>query len=213
MKRPSAISCRNGRRGSFTAGIASFLIPTAVAFGHPGHYHPPGEIDEFDSLVAGFQHPFSGLDHMALALAVGWLVVALGGRKALVPAASFLMALVAGALIGRSFQGGAGLEVALACTLLGAGVLMFAGRMVKFHWLALATTLAGAVHGFAHGAEAIPGAAFGIYVAGFFAATAILVGLGAALKRVAAPSPRPFAPRLAGATLMAMGVISLFSLV
>lgn len=37
-------------------GAALFLLCHAVASAHPGHYHPPGEQDEFDSLRADWFH-------------------------------------------------------------------------------------------------------------------------------------------------------------
>lgn len=37
-------------------GSALFLLIHAVASAHPGHYHPPGEEDEFDSLRSDWLH-------------------------------------------------------------------------------------------------------------------------------------------------------------
>ena len=34
--------------------LSAFL--PVIALGHPGHYHPPGEDDEFDQLRAGWLH-------------------------------------------------------------------------------------------------------------------------------------------------------------
>lgn len=184
-----------------------------MAFAHPGHYHPTGEGDEFDSLVAGLQHPLSGMDHMALALAIGWLAFALGGRKAMVPAISYLVAIIGGALVGRGYAAGAGLEAALACTLLGAGSFFLFGKSLNFGLVSTAAVAAGLVHGFAHGAESMAGVVFGVCVAGFVVSTAALLVLGGLLQYAGSKVPQRHAPRLAGATLLVMGVVSLIQVI
>lgn len=88
--------------------------------GHPGHYHP-GEEDEFDAMTAGFVHPLTGMDHLLLALAAGWLALTWKKDRAAMPAGAFLIALVGGAFAGRGMTAGVGIEVALAVTVLAAG--------------------------------------------------------------------------------------------
>ena len=209
MKTTSPALNHGGRRNPIAACLAVFSLLPTMAFAHPGHYHPPGEADEFDSLVAGLQHPLSGLDHMALALAIGWLALALGGRKAIVPAVSFLVAIVGGALVGRGLAAGAGLEAALACTLIGAGSFFLAGKSPNFGLLSAVAVVAGSVHGFAHGAESMAGGFFGFCVAGFVLSTVGLMALGGFLNHLGSKVPRRHAPRLAGVTLLAMGGLSL----
>ena len=49
---------------------AASLVATTVASAHPGHYHPPGEEDEFDALRADWLHLHGGLE-------IGLAIVAL----------------------------------------------------------------------------------------------------------------------------------------
>lgn len=37
-------------------GSALFVLTSMAASAHPGHYHPPGEEDEFDALRADWLH-------------------------------------------------------------------------------------------------------------------------------------------------------------
>lgn len=189
--------------------LAGCLLPT-LAMAHPGHYHP-GEKDEFDTLLAGFAHPFSGWDHLLIALAVGGFAMALGRRLGAAAAASFLAALAAGAILGHGMGAGAGLEVALAATLLMAGAGLIAGRLPSAALLLMALALGGGIHGFAHGAEAPTTISIGMLVGGWVGGTAVLIGMGAALQRAA--SRHAWLPRLAGALLVSTGTVALLHLI
>ncbi len=187
--------------------LAGWLLLPSLAMAHPGHFHP-GEDDEFDAIVAGFLHPFSGLDHLVLAVAAGWLACALGKRDGRALAGAFLTAIAAGAVAGRGASAGSGLEIAIAITLLGAGAVLLGGRMPRIGLLAGAAAVAGFIHGFAHGAESMPVGSFGCCAAGFLAGTAALLGVGGGLHHAA--TRHPTAPRWAGIALLAMGSLALW---
>ena len=57
----------------FIAPLFAFL--PALALGHPGHYHPPGEEDEFDQLRADFFHLHGPLEIGLAAVALGAVVL------------------------------------------------------------------------------------------------------------------------------------------
>lgn len=143
--------------------LPTMLLP-ATALAHPGH--DAGSA----GLVAGLMHPLSGLDHVLMIVAVGaWSSLLQPAGRRLV-AASLGLFVALGALL--PVMAGAGLEAAIAVTVVAAGVLLALGRS----WPAWATAaLAGAfalVHGFAHGAE---GPAHSpLYVPGLVLATAAL---------------------------------------
>lgn len=51
--------------------IAAFLVlAPAIAAAHPGHYHPPGEEDEFDQLRADYFHLHGYVEFGLAAVAV-----------------------------------------------------------------------------------------------------------------------------------------------
>ena len=183
-----------------------FSLP-AMAMAHPGHYGHGGALP---SLSSGFLHPLSGMDHMMLALAMGWLVFSLGTHRAKVPAISFLAALAVGAVCGRWMSGGTGLEIAISLSILAAGAVMMRDPLRKFGTLSMVAVAGGLVHGLAHGAEALPGVSFLTYGIGLLASTALLLGLGGLLQNAFARYGHPMkAIRVAGVVTIAAGVTSL----
>lgn len=189
--------------------VAAVLCP-AVLPAHPGHYHPPGETDEFDSFAAGFVHPWSGMDHLLLALAVGWIAVSAGRRNLWIPSLSFLVAMVAGAFAGRGADGGTALEIGLAATLMLAGIALLRSEAPAMIALAASVATAGLVHGFAHGSEAALGMSFGPLTAGLLVSTSLLVFLGGTLGHMASRVPAIRARSAAGCALIAVGGITIF---
>jgi urease accessory protein len=186
-----------------------FLLP-AIASAHPGHYHP-GEEDEFDALTAGFLHPLGGIDHLLLALAVGWLAFAwLGGKSRVGSLAGFLGALGGGALIGRGLGVVPGMEWALSLSLMAAGVAFIAGGHFRSSaWITLVVA-SGLAHGFAHGAEAAASMVFPPYALGLLASTTLLLATGALLQQAALRTRHPLVPRSLGASLLCIAAFSLF---
>jgi urease accessory protein len=161
---------------SFVAGIALPLLLAPAAQAHVGHH-------EVSGLIHGFQHPFSGLDHILAMLAVGLWAAQLGGVARWSVPLAFIGAMILGGMVGM-----AGLEVPfieqgilLSDLLLGAVVLV-AVRLPLLVSMSIVSIFA-IFHGYAHGAEMPEGISGWEYAAGFVGATALLhgAGLGAAL--------------------------------
>ena len=139
------------------------------------------------SLMEGLAHPF-GLDHLLAMLAVGiWSVAALPARQAWQGPATFLLALVASAMLGASGVTLPYLEhaIALSVVLFGAMLIVAAKPLPKSVGLGLIAAAA-SLHGLAHGAET-PETGFAGYAVGFLLTTAALhlggVGLGLSIRR------------------------------
>lgn len=159
-------------------GAIAALAATGAAQAHTGH--------GTDSLFAGLAHPL-GLDHLLAMVAVGtWSAVALPAGRRVAGPATFLAALLAGAVAGA-----AGLALPLTETAIAASVLLF-GLMLAFArqvpvGAGLALTAAAALmHGLAHGAELPAGGLFAGYAAGFVVTTALLHAAGLGLGRAMA---------------------------
>jgi urease accessory protein len=182
-------------------GLTAVLISPAIA--HPGSASAA-------SFSAGVAHPFSGLDHIAVMVAVGLWAALKGDRALWVWPMTFIGVMLFGALLGMA-------HVALP--------FVDAGILVSVVALGLAVTFAidlpivvGAgiigifafLHGHAHGtevAETINGLE---YMAGFVVATATLPALGISLALDAHSGTARPAIRLVGGTCIAIGV-GLFS--
>ena len=154
-----------------------FLIAAASLCGaaqaHTGH--------GTHSLMQGLTHPL-GADHMLAMLAVGvWSVSALPTHKAWQGPATFMLALLLGAVLGAVGLTLPYLEhaIALSVTLFGAMLVLGPQAMPKRLGLTL-IALAAALHGLAHGAET-PASGFAAYAIGFVLTTGALHGAGLAL--------------------------------
>ena len=64
-----------------TLVTACLCLSPALASAHPGHYHPPGENDEFDALRANYLHLHGSLEISAACLALAALVIFKLSRK------------------------------------------------------------------------------------------------------------------------------------
>lgn len=126
------------------------------------------------SLMEGLVHPF-GLDHLLAMVAVGvWSVSALPQGKAWQGPVTFLLALVASAVLGAAGMTVPFLEqgVALSVVLFGAMLVLARQPMPPAVGLGLVAAAA-SLHGLAHGAET-PGSGFAGYAAGFLLTTSAL---------------------------------------
>ena len=178
---------------------ALFLAAIPAALAHPGHGPATG-------FGGGLAHPFSGWDHLLAMIAVGYWAVQLRAPR-LLPAA-FLIAMAAGALAGNWIGPVAGMEQAIAASVLVLGLLI--ARQVRMP-AAAGAAIVGAFaifHGAAHAAEMPATAGALAYGCGFVAATALLLAAGVAAGSLAARLPAR-ASRAPGWAVAAAGLILL----
>lgn len=190
----NAISRRT--RQLLSAILLAALAPAALA--HPGHTAGA-------SFVAGVMHPLTGLDHLLMILAVGVWAASLqpAGRSVVGGCLGLFVAM--GALLPVAPLSGAGLEIAIALTVIGAGMLLALGRRWSLTVTGAVAALFALIHGFAHGAEGPANAP--LYVPGLVVATA---GLALAMSWLAARlQTRQIWLRLAGALGAVAGLAAL----
>jgi urease accessory protein len=157
-----------------------FLATASVAEAHPGHGPTVG-------FSAGFEHPFSGWDHLLAMVAVGLWATQVGGIAGVLPPGvdGFILASVftLGALVSFSVK-----------------LPVWCGACI--------VALAGVFHGIAHGAE-IPrdGTGLGglLGLAGMVVATGLLHAVGVSIGLKAGPR-RAAVVRLGGAAILAGGL-------
>ncbi|NHZ87719.1 urease accessory protein UreJ [Massilia sp. CCM 8733] len=151
------------------------LFYCGAALAHPGHE---------GGLLAGLAHPFSGLDHMLAAVAVGIWAAQLGGRARWLLPLSFIALLAAGGMMGMAGVGIAALESAIIASVLVLGLsIAFKVKLMP----ALGALMVGAfavVHGLAHGAEMPHVGSAGMYFSGILASSAVLLAGGMAAGAV-----------------------------
>lgn len=176
------------------------MASAASAMAHTG-------VGGTDGIIHGFMHPVGGLDHVLAMVAVGLFASILGGRALWLVPASFVLAMVAGGLLGMGGTELPFVEVGIALS------VIVLGLVVALQWkapIAVAMALCAGFaifHGLAHGAE-MPVDASGLqYAAGFVAATALLHAIGLAIGLgIARLAPRMAIVKAAGGAVAAAGV-------
>jgi urease accessory protein len=145
----------------------SLALISGLAIAHPGH----GNIGFSD----GFFHPFSGWDHFLVMLSVGMLAVKYGGNARWQFPLTFLLVMTLGATLAMSGINIAGLETAIAASVLAMGfVLCLSLKLPISTSLALIAGFA-LLHGLSHGVALQHGAT---PLLGMLMATGLLHGLG-----------------------------------
>jgi urease accessory protein len=148
------------------------LLP-GVALAHPGHGDGGG-------LVAGLQHPLTGLDHVAAMIAVGSWAAMKGGRALWLWPAAFIVVMLGGGALGLAQLPLPHVEAAILASVVVLGLLVATTADLPLGLGALIIGGFAVFHGYAHGAELPAGASATPYLAGFALATAALHGLGIA---------------------------------
>ncbi|WP_257572429.1 HupE/UreJ family protein [Janthinobacterium sp. UMAB-56] len=173
-----------------TAAVATLCLLALPAMAHPGHGESAG-------FLAGFAHPFTGIDHLLAMLGVGlW-----GGqqRRSLVQPATFLGMMLLGAVTGMAGLTVPGLETGIAATVALLG-LAIALALALPNWLGMGIVgMFALAHGNAHGQE-LPAASAAF---GFMLASATLLCAGRFIGQVLAERVL----RLAGVALTAAGMV------
>lgn len=194
-----------GARKAALGSVLALVAGAAAAHsGHDGH----GSALTL-SWAAGLAHPLGGWDHLLAMLAVGvWGAVSLpGGRRWQAPAL-FMTALALGAVgaVVLAVPAGAWLELALAGTVVGLGLMLLAPAQVGARAGLAFVALAAMLHGSAHGLEAVGGSAatLAAYGTGFLLASGALHLVGLAAGRTLA-AWRAGLPRVLGAALALAG--------
>ena len=183
---------------------SAFAASTAPAF---AHLDPA----EHGSLLAGFTHPLSGLDHILVMIAVGLWAAQIGGRALWLVPSAFVGTMAFGFALALAGVHLPFVEPAILASVVALGLLVaMAVRMQAVACAAVVGVFA-LFHGYAHGGEL--GAAGALpFSTGFVIATALLhaagIGLGFGISLLS--SGRVIARILGGLTAFA-GLALIFS--
>jgi urease accessory protein len=180
---------------------AALLLTPALAFAHPGH--------DGAGMLAGFEHPLTGVDHLLAMVAVGlWAAQQQGNARWALPL-TFVASMLVGGLLGFAGLQLPLVETGIALSVLALGLLVALAVRPPMALAVGLTALFALTHGVAHGLELPELASPWTFAAGFVAATAALHAAGYAvarlLPRAAAPLVRlaGFGSAVAGAWLLA----------
>jgi urease accessory protein len=190
------------RQKTLLASSAAFITLAAAtpAFAHPGHGG--------HELVDGWEHPFSGIDHLLAMVAVGLLAVRMGGKAIWIMPCTFMVSMLPGGMLAELGVPMPAVEYGIMASVLVLGLMVAATWVVPLKYGAALVALFAVFHGHAHATE-MQGTSMAAYAVGFLLATAVLHAGGIALGLAMGRRFRPIALRVAGGAIAAMGVLLL----
>ncbi|TIR35233.1 MAG: HupE/UreJ family protein [Mesorhizobium sp.] len=157
-----------------TSLSAILLLAAAM----PAHAHVG--IGTTSSLSAGFMHPLSGLDHMAVMIAVGLWAALKGGKAVVAWPLAFVGVMLAGGTLGMLQVPVPFVEPGILASVVALGLLVALAIDLPVSAGVAIIGLFALFHGHAHGTE-VPENAGGLgYMAGFAVATALFHAAGLA---------------------------------
>ena len=151
---------------------ATLLALTATpAFAHVG-------VSSTGSFAAGVSHPLTGIDHIAVMVAVGLWAALKGGRALWVWPMTFVGVMLIGGVLGMANVPLPYVEPAIAASVVALGILVALVIDLPVWAGALLICAFAVFHGHAHGSAIGETASSAGYMAGFAVATASLHALG-----------------------------------
>jgi urease accessory protein len=163
-----------------------------------------------DGLLAGLQHPVSGLDHVLAMVAVGLWGAQLGAPAIWLLPLTFPLVMAFGGMLGLMGVPLPGAEVGIALSALVLGLAIVTAWRPAL-WAAAAVVGFFAIfHGHAHGSELPAGASGLAYSLGFVAATGALHACGIGIGVIQRWSAGQVVLRAAGAGVAAAGAAFLW---
>jgi len=139
--------------------------------------------ESLTGLADGFMHPFMGIDHLLVMLAIGLWASVLGGYRLWLLPLVFLSAMFVGAML--SFNGFEinGMEAWVAFSVLAIGLILRQNKEVSIIAACSLISVFALAHGYVHAQEIGSGLGVKGYAMGFLMATTILhlIGISARL--------------------------------
>lgn len=186
---------------ALATGLSAVAI-ALVAAGGPAWGHPGHDEAGANAVLAGLAHPFSGLDHLLVAVLLGLAAGQQSGTARWVLPALFLAALPVGLAVGAP----AALQVGLAVTgLAGLGVCLATAASGGAPIVGGLALIGGLAVGLPHAPVAAGSGAPVAFSLSFVAGTAALVATGLLVARLAAGWPTALAR--SGAAAAGLGAV------
>ena len=182
------------------------LLLTAAASGS-ALAHTGVDVHAHVGFASGFLHPFTGLDHMAVMLAIGlWsaLVAQKFGREMLWGPLAFANVLLLGAALGMEGVAIPAVEPMIAASLVATGLLVLTRLPLRGVGAALLAGAFALSHGLAHGYELAANVNAFPALAGMVTATLLLHTMGLALGW-SLRGANVWVPRVLGGAVAAFG--------
>jgi urease accessory protein len=159
---------------------------------------------ESAGFIMGLTHPFMGLDHLLVMIAVGIWAAQTGGSAVWRLPLSFVVMMAVAALFGASGYGLPSLEPLIAGSLLLLGLMVVFTVRIPINLSTVLVGLFAVFHGYAHGLEMPQASSALFYGSGFVLATSLLHLIGIGLGKVT--YRKYLLSRLIGSTIALAGL-------
>ncbi|MFT2110849.1 HupE/UreJ family protein [Marinomonas sp. 2405UD68-3] len=190
---------KNTLRVLLLAGVAT-AAPVALA--HPGHAE--------SGLLSGFVHPFMGLDHLIVMLAIGLWAARLGNKAVFTVPAAFVGTMILGCVLVVGGLAVPFIEQGIVFSVIFLGALLAAASKFSTPICSALVAAFAFFHGAAHGLEMPMDVHGSLYVAGFATASITLHVVGIALSKglntLIAPIYNQWVTRIAGGMIALTGL-------
>ena len=174
------------------------VLGSGTAFAHPGH-------GTAASFAAGVAHPLSGLDHIAVMVAVGLWAALKGGRALWVWPAAFVGVMLIGGALGMAHVAVPLVEPGILASVVALGLMVALAIDLPVAAGAAIVAVFALLHGHAHGTEVAETLSGAEYIAGFALATVTLHGVGVGFAQLMARAQLRPLVRIAGAVCVLIG--------
>jgi urease accessory protein len=178
--------------------VTLLMLAAGPALAHPGH-------GSTASFAAGIAHPFGGLDHIAVMVAVGLWAALKGGRALWLWPAAFVGVMLVGAAFGMAHVPVPLVEPGILASVVALGLLVALAVDLPVWTGAAIVAVFALLHGHAHGTEVAETVSGAEYMAGFALATATLHGVGIGFAQLMTRAHLRPLVRIAGAVCVMIG--------
>jgi urease accessory protein len=175
------------------------MLFATPAFAHVGQ-------GDTSSFAAGLAHPLSGLDHIAVMVAVGLWAALKGGRALWLWPAIFVGVMLVGGALGMAHVALPFVEPAILASVVALGLCVALAIDLPVWSGAVLIGAFALFHGHAHGTEVAETMSGVEYMAGFAVATASLHAIGIAFAMLMQRNALRPAIRVAGVACVAVGI-------
>jgi urease accessory protein len=178
--------------------VTLLMLAAGPALAHPGH-------GSTASFAAGIAHPFGGLDHIAVMVAVGLWAALKGGRALWLWPAAFVGVMVIGGALGMAHVPVPLVEPGILASVVALGLLVALAVDLPVWTGAAIVAVFALLHGHTHGTEVAETVSGAEYTAGFAVATATLHGVGIGFAQLMTRAQLRPLVRIAGAVCVVIG--------
>lgn len=178
--------------------VTLLLLGAGPALAHPGH-------GSTASFAAGIAHPFGGLDHITVMVAVGLWAALKGGRALWLWPAAFVGVMLVGAAFGMAHVPVPLAEPGILASVVALGLMVALAVDLPVWTGAAIVAVFALLHGHAHGTEVAETVSGAEYMAGFALASATLHGVGIGFAQLMTRAQLRPLVRIAGAVCVMIG--------